>query len=284
MLLSSIQSAKKKIGLLELDQAPLLSSRLGLDISVNENVELLQTLLLKMGELASAHLTGLVIDPIYSFDASASSGKAGCLTRLNVLADEVDPLAVPAIIPDYGLEEMSNNYNLVKFDLFYHPTESNSLKKKQLLAEIHDYCDYLDMNMLLKLHLYQPKGEEYLSEQFQDDQLLAIGELSRLTELVALQYPLEPLAIATLTAELDVPWILMDEGQSYDQFKQELRVCLENGASGFLVSQALWQEMTQMRQEDKSLDLEQINHFLETTFLDRVIELMRIANEMGEGV
>ncbi len=97
MLLSSIQSPKKKIGLLELDQAPLLASKLGLDLSVSQNVELIQALLSKMGNLASTHLTGLVIDPIYSFSASSHSGKAGCLTRLNILADEVDPLAVNGI-------------------------------------------------------------------------------------------------------------------------------------------------------------------------------------------
>lgn len=282
MLVSTIKSSQQKIGLLELDVAPVMATELGLDISIQENVEFIQTLFDQMGEVASKHLTGLIIDPIYSFSASQHSGKAGCLTRINVLAEEVDPFSIPSLIPDYGLEEISNNYSLAKFDLYYHPSEVNSLKKKQLLAEIHDYCDYLDMNLFLKLNLFHPKGIQYETEDFQNDQLIAVRELSRTTDLIALQFPLEPLAIATLTAELDIPWILIDDGQSYEQYKQELRICLENGASGFVANKTLWQEIFSMKDKGGNLDLPAIEQFIETTFQDRVIELMRIANDNSD--
>ncbi len=282
MLVSTIKSSQQKIGLLELDVAPMMATGLGLDISIQENVEFIQTLFNQMGEVASKHLTGLIIDPIYSFSASQHSGKAGCLTRINVLAEEVDPFSIPSLIPDYGLEEISNNYSLAKFDLYYHPSEESSLKKKQLLAEIHDYCDYLDMNLFLKLNMFHPKGIQYETEEFQNDQLIAVRELSRTTDLIALQFPLEPLAIATLTAELDIPWILIDDGQSYEQYKQELRICLENGASGFVANKTLWQEMFSMKDKGGNLNLTAIEDFIETTFQDRVIELMRIANDYSD--
>ncbi|KUK79332.1 MAG: hypothetical protein XD95_0470 [Microgenomates bacterium 39_7] len=270
------------IGLLELDIALFLAKKLGLDISVPENVELIQSFLDLMGQVAAEHLTGLVIDPIYSFSASGYSKKNGCVTRLNTLSEEIDPLSPPQLIPDYGLEEISNNYSLAKFELMYHPQEESSLKKKQLLAEIYDYCDYLDMHLLLKLQLYNREGGDYLTETFIEDQLVAVQELSKMTDLIALQNPLDPLSIATLTAELDIPWILINDNQNYDDFKQQLRICLENGASGFIAGQALWQDIAGLKQAEEGLKVDNVTRFIETTFKDRLIELMRIVNEAGD--
>lgn len=284
MLLPTIQSKKKMIGLLELDMAPVLAKKMGLDITMPENVKLIQATLDLMGQVAAEHLTGLVIDPIYSFSASKHSKKSGCLTRLNIVSDEFDPLAVPTLVPDYGLEEIANNYSLAKFELLYHPREDNALKKKQLTAEIFDYCDYLDIHLLLKLQLYNREGGDYLTDTFTEDQLVAAQELSRVANIIALQYPVEALSIATITAELDIPWILINDSQDYDTFKQQLRLCLENGAAGFIAGPALWQDLGTFKQDDQSPDLDKIENFIETTFKDRVIELMRIVNEAGEKV
>ncbi len=284
MLLPTIQSENKMIGLLELDMAPMMAKKLGLDISLPNNVELIQAVLDLMSQVAAEHITGLVIDPIYSFSASKHSQQGGCLTRLNIVSDEFDPLSVPTLIPDYGLEEIANNYSLAKFELLYHPQEDGALKKKQLTAEIFDYCDYLDIHLLLKLQLYNREGGDYLTDTFTEDQLTAVQELSRLTNFIALQYPAEALSIATITAELDIPWILINDNQNYETFKQQLRLCLENGASGFIAGTALWQDLGSFKQEDQSPDIDKIEKFIETTFKDRVIELMRIANEAGEKI
>ena len=97
-----------------------------------------------------------------------------------------------------------------------------------------------------------------------------------------MQYPQDPLAAATLTSELDIPWLMIDDGVKYDKFKDQLRVALENGAQGFLVDEVLWQEVGKMRLKDQSPDLPAIEKFLQTTSKDRMIELMRIAGEERE--
>jgi tagatose-1,6-bisphosphate aldolase len=236
-----------------------------------------------LGQIGAQHLSGLVVDPIYSFSLINHGGAAGLLTRVTTLNEEVDPLVVPTLIPDYGLEELSENYSLAKLELYYHPQEEKALQKKQLLAEIHDYCDYLDIHLLLKLIIYTPAKVEFTQEQFQQDQLQAVQELSNLTDLIALQYPLTPLATATITAELDTPWILMNQKQNYEEFKQILRASLENGAVGFIAGQSLWSELANYKQSDHSPDLAKIKEFVETTFQDRLIELMRIVKEGSDG-
>ncbi len=276
-----IRSTQGAVGLLELDTATQLATSLGLDLSVNKNVDIVQNILLKMAKLAKQHLSGIVIDPLYSFEAIQLPGKGGCVTRLNAITAEMDPLALPVLMPDHGLEEIRNNYSLAKLELFFHPQEKNALQKKQVLAEIQDYCQYLGIDWMLKLKLFEPKGLTYDPDQFQEDLLNSVFELARFTNLIAIQYPLEPLTAATITAELDVPWLMVDEHQDYEQFKNQLRICLENGATGFAVGQVLWQDMTQLKLTDYELDWPQLEQFLETTFQDRLIELMRITNEIS---
>jgi tagatose-1,6-bisphosphate aldolase len=279
MNLSAIQSKQEMFGLFELDIAPHLAESLGLDLSLPENEQLVREQLQLLGQLASQHTTGVVIDPIYSFDLVNHQGKAGLITRLTTLNAAVDPLVVPTLIPDYGLEEMRQNYSLAKLELYYHPQEEQALHKKQLLAEIHDYCDYLDINLLLKLIIYTPADQDFEQKVFQEDQLQAVQELRSMTDILALQYPLDPLATATVTAELDIPWLLIGQDQAYEDYKSTLRLCLENGARGFLAGNSLWQEIQDFKQQDKSPDLEQIQQFVNTTVKDRMIELMRITNE-----
>ncbi len=282
MILSSIQSDHNMMGLVELDIAPKLASALGLDLNYQENVDLIKDIVLQMGQVGAQHATGLVVDPIYSFDVTRNSGQAGILTRLTTLHEDVDPLAVPSLIPNYGLEEICNNYNLAALELYYHPQENNAFKKKQLLAEVYDYCDYLDIHLLLKLIIYTPADRDSDQELFQQDQLQAVQELRSMTDVIALQYPFDPLAAATLTAKLDIPWVLQAQQEGYEDYKQELRICLENGAAGLIAGQSLWRELGQYKLEDASPDLEQVNSFINTTFQDRIIELMRIVDEIGQ--
>lgn len=279
MTLPSIQTENKTIGLLELDLAPKLAAELGLDLNLSDNVELVKKWLMQMGQIGAQHFSGLVLDPIYSFAVAKNQGKAGILMRLTALHDEPDPLVVPSLIPNYGLEELRNNYNMACLELYYHPEEEQALKKKQLLAEVHDYCDYLDINLLLKLIVYTPADKEFSPEEFQNDQLTAIQELRNNADVIALQCPVDALAVATITAELDIPWIFANYNHNYDEFKQELRICLENGAVGFIAGYALWKELNKFKLEDSSPDLEKITQFIDTTFQDRVIELMRIVDE-----
>lgn len=279
MNLSAIQSDQEMIGLCELDTAPQIANLLGLDLSLPENEKLIKELLIDMGKIASRHLTGFVVDPIYSFDLIKHDGPAGLLSRLTTLHEDVDPLLVPTLIPEYGLEEMRQNYSLAKLELHYHPQEEKALQKKKFLAEIYDYCDYLDINLLLKLVIYTPADQDFSQEVFQADQLQAIQELHKMADVFALQYPLDPLASATVTAELDCPWILISQNQAYEEYKSALRVCLNNGAQGFLAGDSLWKELDSFKLKDKSPDLEKVKQFIQTTLTDQMIELMRITNE-----
>lgn len=283
MNLSAISSQSGMYQLIELDHAPKLANQLGLDLKTEANVDQIKKLLIKLGQQLSEDSSGLILDPIYSFPLSfKKKPNTGTLLRISTLNDEVDPFALPTLMPNWSVEDVANNYSLAKLELYYHPQEGKALEKKQLVAEIYDYCDYLDIEFLLKLIIYNPQPEKEEKFSLEEAQLQAVQEFRGTANIIGLQNPQGALAAATITAELDIPWLLADQADDYDQLKHNLRVCLENGAQGFMIDQALWAEIQSYKHPDQSPDWSKIDQFINTVVSDRAIELRRITDEYGE--
>lgn len=294
MLLPALQTSQKRFTLLELDLAPQVADGFGLDLKSESAQQQVLTILGWLQQMAQPLTSGLVYDPVYSYPL-LNQGKAllsnqqgsqepaqhdaAPLIRLEKIASETDPLALPTLIHNWGIEQNRQNYAAAKIELLYHPREAAALSKKQLIAELHDYAQHEGIAFLLKLMIYTPAGEQFEASTFQQAQLEAVSEFRASCDLMALQYPHDPLAAATITAELDIPWVHVAQKVTYDQYKELLRTVLDNGATGFLLGQELWQEIYQMRAADHAPDMQAIEQFIQTTARDRVIELGRIVGE-----
>jgi len=285
MTLPAISTSHHRLALLSLDLAPHLAEALGLDLSLAENEVWLKQLLEILTTSLAPVASGVVLDPIYSYDLNLAPemAKTGLLLRLEKLALETDPLSIPSLIPNWGVANIKQHYAWAKFELFYHPAEAKALEKKQLLAELADYCKFEGIGLLLKLKLFSLTDQPLTPIEFQDAQLTAVRELAKLSQVMALEHPLDALACATLTAELDQPWILAVTGaKTYPEIKDQLRMALDNGAQGFLIAETLWPELYQLKSQDQhSLDLPAMRQLIQTTVRDRFIELTRIADESG---
>lgn len=283
MTLPALRTAQGKYCLVELDEAPHLAHELGLDLTTESGEQLLDQINSSLVSTYSAESSGVVLDPVYTFKfLEKKNSKAGVLFRLEQLMEDVDPLSVPKLISNWGIEDIKNNYASAKIELLYHPHEEKALAKKQLLTELYDYCQHEKITLLLKLTIYTPAGDEYQQLNFQEAQLTAIQELRDTCDLLALQFPQDPLSCATITAELDVPWLSVAEGVDYESYKQMLRTALENGAKGFLAGDILWRDLVSLKHEDKSPDMEAIQNLIKTNSRDRLIEMVRITDETGE--
>jgi tagatose-1,6-bisphosphate aldolase len=284
MRVASLFNSAGFIGILELDHNRHLAENLGLDLNLPDNIQLLDEINTYILQL-SKEVTGVIYDPIYTFKfLSKNDKKIGTLIRL-VLDKETLPVSLPALFPYFSLEEISNNYALAKLELNYSPQEQKALEKKQLLAEIREYSKMLNIDVLLKLNVYDPKQllvqkNEQTKFAFDDNQLLAIQELRSFVDILAIQNPSDPLAMATIISELDIPCLIMaNKEDRYEQFKEKFRMAMENGAKGYCLSQVLWQELSTYRRADQSLDLPNIQKYFNTIVRDRLIELNRIASE-----
>lgn len=285
MKLSALKSNSELFSILELDQAPYLAQQLGLDLKVKGGLEqlqlVLQALITHLAPLPSA----VIAEPVYSFPLLMDDLEQGLILRLEKVFSEPQPqtqAVTPRLANNWGVNEVANNYAVAKLGLWYHPAEENALAKKKLVAEIYHYCQQLGIDLLLKLKISRQPDESRDKIVFQEAQLQAIQELRAVANLLVLQYPGDAVATATITAELDQPWLIyLDEARAkdYQAAKQELRIALENGAQGFVAGQILWSELGQLRQEDQTPDLSAIQKLIETQGRDRLLELVRISNE-----
>lgn len=308
MRVSAIQTHRGMFALASLEPLAAMKDWWQLQQDMPESVESLfvKPIITVLAEVAGEAMSGLVLDPRIGLSV-AVSGDNGILLPLNQQhSAEVDPLALPHIDSQWGVVEIANNYGVAKLTLYYHPAEAQATQKKQMVAELADYCRYEHIDLVLDLVIYTPAGEEFSISSFQAAQLQAIQEFRSLPQLMILQYPLDPLACATLTTELDIPWVVSSRGLRYPEFKETLRTALEGGAKGFFLYELSWPKV-EVTVEELELQLShlsgvekfdgaQLNDLktlasnwidnckqeIATTLRDQMLELTRITNEFGE--
>ncbi|HEX7017766.1 MAG TPA: hypothetical protein VF209_02565 [Patescibacteria group bacterium] len=284
MHLSALSSATGLMEMVRLDEALKLSEAMGAALDDVGGKQLVQQAIKNLQQAARKDASGLIVDPQYSYPLLKSDQKLpGLAFRLHQqLGSTVDPLAIPSLIQDWGVEAIRNNYGVAFLELHYHPSEADALRKKQIVTELADYCHHEGIDFILSLIVYTPATEEFNSQRFQEAQLTAIQELRAFPQLLALQYPLDPLSAATVTAELDVPWILSDMGLEYEPFKGMLRESLENGAKGFLAGEVIWKDLSKEKDQAALLSPDTIDRYFTTIGRDRILELVRITEEYEE--
>ena len=87
-----------------------------------------------------------------------------------------------------------------------------------------------------------------------------------------LEFPGDPVSCRKITKMLgDIPWILLTKGGKYEKFKDDLRVAMANGASGFLAGRSIWQEFTKYTNKEREI-------FFNTDVPERFNEITKIAS------
>ncbi len=278
--LSSIQTPDGMFTIAPFDHRGSLASMFGADVNTPLGKELVTQLKIIFMEVFSPMCSGVLVDPVYGFPAIARKAKnTGLILSLESSGYNDERTSVPALIPSWGVEHVKNNYAVAKLLTYYHPGEENAEKKRQLVTELGEYCRHEGIAFLLEPVIYNPFGKEELSQQnFQEALLRTAQEFQQDCDVLKIQYPGDALACATITAELDIPWILLSRGMSYDKFREALKISMENGAKGFAAGRSVWQEIAQMKTADGLADFAKIRSFLETVGVERVKELIAITH------
>ncbi len=283
MNLSSIQTPEGLFTIAAFDHRGSLAKTFNLDPKEKSTGDVLTQLKVLFMETFSPVCSGVLVDPIYGFPAIERKAKnTGLILSLESSGYNDERTAVPTMIPDWGVENIKNNYAVAKLLLYYHPGETNAEAKKKLVMELGEYCHHQEIAFLLEPVIFNPQGSEELPQgAFHEAQLTMVQELQSSCDVLKLQYPGDALAAATITAEVDIPWILLSRGMPYEHFKEALKVCLENGAKGFAAGRSVWQEISKLQTEDNQPDLPKIGEFLHTVGLPRMQELIQITKKFS---
>lgn len=282
MRIDSLKTIDGMFALVEFDDVARVVDSFGFDLRDKGSRQIIDKVVSGLIQVYAGNVSGFVLEPELSLDIFLEQKvDAGLGLVLDEPRAEHDPLSLPSLIENWGVEQVRNNYGVASLTLFYHPQEELALKKKQFVAEVADYCRYEEIDLVLKLVVYTPGDRKFNWEDFRKDQMQALEEMRGLASLFVLQYPNDSLSCATITTQLDVPWVVSDDNLEYSDFKEKLRDSMENGASGFLAGESLFKEIEGMRREDQSPDLNKILEFITKQSRDRIIELSRIVGEFN---
>lgn len=270
MQLPRIQTKQGHYLLLDLSDIHELFEVIGVDWEVDQNREKLESILTQIVTNLSPLVSGVIIGPEIGFSAvNAKADTAGLLLTIEKQSDLLLVNEMPKFFPQWGVTHVRNNYGILFTKLFYHPQGELVQEKQRLMAELKDSCTYEGIANVLSLSLYPPAGLPANQEAFQESQLQSAREFQTLADMLVLEYPHTALAAATLTAGLDIPWLVVDRTHDYLHLKTALRTSLEAGAAGIVVGGGnLFAGM--------SSDLES---YLKTEGRDRLLEINRILEE-----
>lgn len=272
------------ITLLDFSRVATLAQAIGLDIDHLDHQEHLSVVTKQLMQVLSPEFSGVVVDPDFDFETlSQKANGTGLLLSLEKKSDALDPLTMPKMADNWGIDHIKNNYAIAKLELFYHPQEAEAMRKKQFVAEVYDYCKYEGIDFLLELMVYHPASEEPTQEILLEAQLQSAREFTNSCDIFALEYLGNALSAVTLTAELDTPWIYNAREIEYETFKENLRTCIDSGARGFMAGDPFWNtHKTKSILSELENNQEQID-YIKTDIKDRAIEATRIANELVAG-
>ena len=274
-------SKEDQFVLLDLDKPWQMAEAVGFKSTSPTYEKDLTQLTLLAAKYLTEPTTGVVLGPKVGYSALDYKHPAtGVVLSLDNNLYAHDPLNLPTFLSDWGVEHIKNNYGVVKLTLPYNPKEELAAEKKKLLAEVYDYAQYekVDLVVELKVFLLEKVKPSQKQDVFLSTQLESVRELQNMVDLFILDFPFTPLGCATLTAELDVPWLVNDPGGDYLKVKENLRTALDGGASGMQIGLSLYNQAP----KGGALTAEFLSlweQFLKTEARDRVLELARIVKE-----
>lgn len=283
MHLSALQTSEKAFGLLNLSLAVELTDALGVDLEAPFALEAVEKIQAEISQRISGEFSGLILGPEIGFSAlDQKNDHTGVLFSLTTQIITQQVADLPKFVGNWSVQHVRNNYGLVYLKLYYNPHAPNATQKWQMVSEIYDMTRYEGCDLVLELSLYPEESQPVTKEIFAETQLLSVQQMQSVADLLVIEYPHSALAAATLTAQLDIPWLVVDRTEDYGYFKEVARTCLESGAKGVCVGPSLWSNIPALsfdhgQPEKKSWQA--IRTYIHTELRDRSLELMRIVKE-----
>lgn len=249
---------------------------------------------LRMVRVFAPHSSAILLDPVFgaaqAVTAQAIPGNVGLIVALEESGYEGgDEARVTPITDGWSVGKIKRmGAAAVKLLLYYHPQAPSATQQEELVIRIAEECRRYDIAFLLEPMSYpiepgQKKESPEFARQKPDIVLESARRLSGLgIDLLKSEFPDDPHYerdearmrehCRQLTAISPVPWVILSAAERFTVFQRLVEIACEEGASGFMVGRAIWQEaMTLASAEERE-------QMLRSTALSRLEILNALAN------
>jgi tagatose 1,6-diphosphate aldolase len=236
----------------------------------------------KFSKIFSSQASGILLDPIYGRKAiNLIKNKCGLLISLEESwYEETKDGRLTRLIKNFGPKEAKYlGADAVKLLIYFNPKAKTSKQQKELVKKVSEKCREVGLPFVCEFLVYPFKEKDFEKEK--SNLILSSAKIiSRLgIDLLKTEFP-GRLGIddrekiesncKKLTKISKVPWVLLSRGIDFNKFKEQLKISINSGASGFMVGRALWQDYFSLRKNKEN--------FLKKVCLKRLKELKKIAS------
>lgn len=223
----------------------------------------------KLVQLYSDKVSGLLIDPSYGANLVDLSQKCGWILSMEKTGYRGGQEARETeILENWSVRQAKElGASGAKLLLYYDPENLELAKRQKEVAErIAKECVQEGMIFLLEPLTYKKSQDPFIVERIVDE----LMDLP--VDIFKLEYPGSTESCERISQKLSVPWVLLSAGAEYVEFKQRLEVACRAGAAGMAVGRAAWQEFGNYTGSARE-------KFLETTAVERIVELVKIVEK-----
>jgi len=243
------------------------------------------------------HSSGILLDPIFGASQCIASsmlpGRIGLLVSIEATGYENQHDGrVTKLQGGWSVEKIKRmGAAAVKILIYYRPdTKQVAIKQLETIKYIARQCQKFDIPLLVEPVTYAIKAENTESREYALKKPELVIETARQTTSLSidvlksefpanLQYEMNRSKLLELCQRLDqassVPWVILSAGVDYEQFRQQVEIACQAGASGFLGGRAIWQDALKIRERKER------TKFLRTTVAGRLKELGELATKYG---
>ena len=249
---------------------------------------------LRMARIFAPHSSAILLDPVFgaaqAVAANVIPGSVGLIVALEESGYEGgDEARITPITHGWSVGKIKRmGAAAVKLLLYYHPKAPSATRQEELVLRVAEECRRCDIAFLLEPMSYpiqpgQKKESVEFARQKPDIVLESARRLSGLgIDLLKSEFPDDPHYehdearmrehCGQLTEVSPVPWVILSAAERFAVFQRLVEIACEEGASGFMVGRAIWQE---------AMDLpsaEEREQALRSTALSRLEILNAISN------
>jgi tagatose-1,6-bisphosphate aldolase len=236
--------------------------------------------------------SGILLDPIYGAAQAFSGGyvgSTGVLIELEVADYQLKPLPLDVtLLPDWNVSKIKRmEADGAKLFFYYNPDDAaHAASQEQALRRLVEACAEHDIPFYAEPIIY-PMGEDEttFAHNFSRRVIEAGRRVAGLgVDVLKIEFPVHSsllddealcrAACEQLTAAVDVPWVLLSAGVTFEAFCRQVEIACAAGASGFIGGRSVWDEAAQIADPAERIA------WLETTGRER---LRMLSAAMSQG-
>lgn len=255
----SLFTNKNKILMLALDHRG--SFKKLINQQAPELVNQTQVVTIKQEIISSLYdqFSGVLIDSEAGLSAFQKASLAKNITKPYLLCIEKtgyeDEQGSRKTSLEFSVDQLKNwGAGGIKLLLYYHPQAPTKQHQLKVAKQVLQDCITAKLPLFLELVTYPLPDYNSHKPELVLDSVYDFLQAGIIPDVFKLEYPGDPAACFQISKMLrKIPWILLTKGDSFANFKDQLKIAVANGAIGFLAGRSLWQEFGQYP-ESKRLD------------------------------